>query len=86
MFLYNNVFKLCFALSGQEDGTVDFDGEIKITPFNMKEELEEGYFDKEGTYIFQKEEGVIKDQWLEDIDWIKVIFYFLPHHCKESYQ
>ncbi|CAL1290707.1 unnamed protein product [Larinioides sclopetarius] len=58
-------------LEGQEDGTIDFDGDIKITPFNMKEELEEGYFDKEGTYIFQKEEE-IKDQWLDDIDWIKV--------------
>lgn len=59
-------------LEGQEDGTIDFDGDIKITPFNMKEELEEGYFDKEGTYIFQKESDVIKDQWLDDIDWIKV--------------
>ncbi|XP_054710883.1 CD2 antigen cytoplasmic tail-binding protein 2-like [Uloborus diversus] len=59
-------------LEGQEDRTIDFDGEIKITPFNMKEELEEGYFDKEGTYIFNKEEDVIKDQWLDDIDWVKV--------------
>ncbi|KAF8763321.1 CD2 antigen cytoplasmic tail-binding protein 2 homolog [Argiope bruennichi] len=58
-------------LEGQEEGTIDYDGDIKITPFNMKEELEEGYFDKEGTYIFQKEEE-IKDQWLDDIDWIKV--------------
>lgn len=58
-------------LEGQEEGTVDFDGEIKITPFNMKEELEEGYFDKEGTYIFQKEDE-IKDQWLDDIDWVKI--------------
>ncbi|KAG8191248.1 hypothetical protein JTE90_003261 [Oedothorax gibbosus] len=59
-------------LEGQEDGTIDFDGEIKITPFNMKEELEEGYFDKEGTYIFQKDEDQIKDQWLDDIDWVKI--------------
>ncbi|XP_042906643.1 CD2 antigen cytoplasmic tail-binding protein 2 [Parasteatoda tepidariorum] len=59
-------------LEGQEDRTIDFDGEIRITPFNMKEELEEGYFDKDGTYIFQKEEDVVKDQWLDDIDWIKV--------------
>ncbi|GIY40088.1 CD2 antigen cytoplasmic tail-binding protein 2 homolog [Caerostris extrusa] len=56
---------------GQEDRTIDFDGEIKITPFNMKEELEEGYFDKEGTYIFKKEDE-IKDQWLDDIDWVKI--------------
>lgn len=38
----------------------------------MKEELEEGYFDKDGTYIFNKEKDVIKDQWLDDIDWVKV--------------
>lgn len=38
----------------------------------MKEELEEGYFDKEGTYIFNKETDQIKDQWLDDIDWVKV--------------
>ncbi|KFM74431.1 CD2 antigen cytoplasmic tail-binding protein 2, partial [Stegodyphus mimosarum] len=59
-------------LEGQEEGTIDYDGEIKITPFNMREELEEGFFDKEGTYIFNKEADVIKDQWLDDIDWIKV--------------
>ena len=28
---------------------------IAITPFNMREELEEGHFDKDGTYIFSKE-------------------------------
>lgn len=59
-------------MEGQEEGTIDYDGEIKITPFNMKEELEEGYFDKEGTYIFNKETELIKDQWLDDIDWVKV--------------
>ena len=33
---------------------MDFDGEIQITPFNMKEELEEGHFDKQGMYIYDK--------------------------------
>jgi len=28
---------------------------VKFTPFNMKEELEEGHFDSEGTYIFSKD-------------------------------
>ena len=60
-------------LSGQEDPTQEFDGEVQITPFNMKEEMEEGHFDKEGTYIFGKrEKDEIKDHWLDNIDWVKV--------------
>jgi hypothetical protein len=31
---------------GQEAKTKEFDDDIKLTPFNMKEELEEGDFDK----------------------------------------
>ena len=31
---------------GQEDNTMNFDGDIKITPFNLKEEQEEGSFRK----------------------------------------
>lgn len=34
---------------------MDFDEGIKITPFNMREEMEEGHFDKDGMYIFNKE-------------------------------
>ena len=30
-------------IEGQEDSTVDFDDGIKVTPFNLKEEMEEGY-------------------------------------------
>ena len=41
---------LCF--SGQEETTVDFDDGVRITPFNMREEMEEGHFDKDGMYIF----------------------------------
>ncbi len=40
---------------GQEDATIDYDEGIQITPFNMKDELEEGHFDSEGMYIFKKE-------------------------------
>ena len=29
-------------IEGQEDSTVDFDDGIKVTPFNLKEEMEEG--------------------------------------------
>ncbi|KAK7078865.1 CD2 antigen cytoplasmic tail-binding protein 2 [Halocaridina rubra] len=59
-------------IDGQEEGTLDFEGENRITPFNMKEELEEGHFDGDGFYHFKKETDKIKDAWLEDIDWIKV--------------
>lgn len=39
----------------------------------MKEEMEEGHFDKEGMYIFGKrEKDEIKDHWLDNIDWVKV--------------
>ncbi|XP_057370319.1 CD2 antigen cytoplasmic tail-binding protein 2 homolog [Daphnia carinata] len=60
-------------IEGQEDPTQEFDGEIQITPFNMKEEMEEGDIDKEGTYIFGKrEKDEVKDHWLDNIDWVKV--------------
>lgn len=58
-------------LGGQEEKTLEYDDDIKITPFNMNEELEEGHFDKEGTYIFHKEEE-IRDNWLDNIDWVQI--------------
>jgi len=61
---------LSFPL-GQEEGVVGQDGEIRITPFNMQEELEEGHFDKEGMYHWKKEKDV-QDNWLENIVWCKV--------------
>ena len=39
---------------GQEEATIDFDDTIQITPFNMREEMEEGHFDSTGTYIFDR--------------------------------
>ncbi|KAH9497637.1 CD2 antigen cytoplasmic tail-binding protein 2 [Dermatophagoides farinae] len=56
------------AIEGTERTTIEFDGDIKITPFNMDEELETGHFDKEGTYIFKKEND-IRDNWLDNINW-----------------
>lgn len=44
-----------FFFAGQEEATIDYDEGIKITPFNMKEELQTGHFDKQGTFIFDKE-------------------------------
>lgn len=42
-----------------------------FTAFNMKEELEEGHFDKEGHYLWKKEKQ-IRDNWLDNIDWVQV--------------
>ena len=58
-------------LEGQEDATIDYDEGIKITPFNLKEEMEEGHFDAEGNY-FEKKEEVIRDEWLDSLDWVKI--------------
>lgn len=60
------------AIDGTEKCTIEFDGDIKITPFNMDEELEDGHFDKEGTYIFKKESNSLKDNWLDNINWDRI--------------
>ncbi len=61
----------CDQIDGQERATIDRDGDIRITPFNMDEELEEGHFDKEGTYIPNKTDE-IHDNWLDRIDWLQI--------------
>uniref|UniRef100_A0A8C6T215 CD2 antigen cytoplasmic tail-binding protein 2 n=1 Tax=Neogobius melanostomus TaxID=47308 RepID=A0A8C6T215_9GOBI len=56
-------------VEGQENATIDYDEGVSITPFNLKEEMEEGYFDSEGNY-FIKKETQIRDNWLDNIDWV----------------
>ncbi|XP_076803036.1 CD2 antigen cytoplasmic tail-binding protein 2 homolog [Clavelina lepadiformis] len=57
---------------GEEDGDGDYDDDgTRITPFNLKEEMEEGDFDKSGHYHFSKEKE-IRDNWLDNIDWVKI--------------
>ncbi|XP_053681254.1 CD2 antigen cytoplasmic tail-binding protein 2 homolog [Anopheles nili] len=56
---------------GEEDGIARTDGEMKFTPFNMKEEMEEGHFDVDGHYLWKKSVDV-KDHWLDNIDWVKL--------------
>ncbi|XP_030040249.2 CD2 antigen cytoplasmic tail-binding protein 2 homolog [Manduca sexta] len=58
-------------IEGEEEGVGGIEGEITITPFNMKEELEEGHFDAQGHYQWKKQTE-IKDGWLDNIDWVKV--------------
>ena len=58
-------------IEGQEDDTVTLDGDIKITPFNLKEERQEGEFSKDGDFIWNKKDE-LKDAWLDNIDWVKI--------------
>ncbi|XP_025161057.1 CD2 antigen cytoplasmic tail-binding protein 2 homolog isoform X2 [Harpegnathos saltator] len=56
---------------GTEDGPSAPEANVGFTAFNMKEELEEGHFDKEGHYLWKKEKQ-IRDNWLDNIDWIQI--------------
>ncbi|XP_014607137.1 PREDICTED: CD2 antigen cytoplasmic tail-binding protein 2 homolog isoform X1 [Polistes canadensis] len=56
-------------IEGVEEGPTA--PEVGFTAFNMKDELEEGYFDKEGHYLWKKRKQ-IRDNWLDNIDWVQV--------------
>ncbi|KAM7371711.1 hypothetical protein PAMP_008923 [Pampus punctatissimus] len=58
-------------VEGQEGATIDFDEGVSITPFNLEEEMQEGHFDSEGNYFVKKEEQ-IRDNWLDNIDWVRI--------------
>ncbi|KAL4658212.1 CD2 antigen cytoplasmic tail-binding protein 2 [Arapaima gigas] len=58
-------------VEGQEEATIDCDEGVPITPFNLNEEMQEGHFDSEGNY-FVKKEDKIRDNWLDNIDWVKI--------------
>jgi len=59
-------------IEGQEDDSkVDKDGEVKITPFNLTEEREEGDFSVDGNFVWKKTTE-IQDAWLDNVDWVKV--------------
>lgn len=44
---------------GQEAKTKDFDDDIKITPFNMKDELDDGNIDTDGFYHWKSKNVII---------------------------
>lgn len=58
-------------IEGAEDGPSAPETNIGFTAFNMKEELEEGHFDKQGHYLWNKEKE-IRDNWLDNIDWMQI--------------
>ncbi|XP_076609650.1 CD2 antigen cytoplasmic tail-binding protein 2 [Chaetodon auriga] len=58
-------------VEGQEGATIDCDEGVPITPFNLDEEMQEGHFDSEGNYFIKKEQQ-IRDNWLDNIDWVRI--------------
>ncbi len=44
----------CLLSVGQEEGAVHYEEGVQITPFNMQDEMDEGHFDKDGMYIFDR--------------------------------
>lgn len=58
-------------IEGEEDGVSRQEGEIKMTAFNMQEEMEMGHFDRQGHFIWNNEKDV-RDNWLDNIDWQKI--------------
>eukprot|EP01135_Chromosphaera_perkinsii_P005525 Nk52_evm74s352 gene=Nk52_evmTU74s352 len=69
-----------YDVEGQEEMAAE-DSEA-LMPFNLKEEMEEGRFDKEGNYYFGvgKDEGSNEDEeegndaWADAVDWKKDVF------------
>lgn len=58
-------------IEGEEEGIARQEGEQRMTAFNMREELEEGHFDRDGHFIWKNEKEV-RDNWLDNIDWQKI--------------
>ncbi|CAF4428469.1 unnamed protein product, partial [Adineta steineri] len=44
---------------GQEGATIGFDDDVKITPFNIDEELEDGHYDETGCFHWKKKDVCI---------------------------
>jgi hypothetical protein len=66
---------------GVEDSTIERDGQIQITPFNLKDEEEEGHFAKDGNFIWnKKKDDEATDSWLENVDWGKVMLSITSSH------
>ncbi|CAF1094233.1 unnamed protein product [Rotaria sp. Silwood1] len=65
---------------GQEGATIGFDDDVKITPFNIDEELEEGHYDETGCFQWKKKDkDEVHDAWLDEIDWTNVKNYKLKN-------
>lgn len=58
-------------IEGEEEGISRQVEGVRMTAFNMKEEMEEGHFDKDGHFIWNNERE-IRDNWLDNVDWHKI--------------
>lgn len=56
---------------GEEEGISGQDDGVPLTAFNMREEMEEGHFDKQGHFIWNNEKE-IRDNWLDNINWQQI--------------
>jgi hypothetical protein len=56
-FLYEKIH--FFSEIGQERATIGFDDDVKITPFNIDEELDEGHYDETGCFQWKKKDVYI---------------------------
>lgn len=66
-FLTDILVLFCIA---QEKATIGFDDDVKITPFNIDEELEDGHYDETGCFRWNKKDV---SQW----KYIKLLVYGL---------
>lgn len=59
------------VLKAQEPSTVEQYDDIKVTPFNLDDEREEGDFDEAGNFTFKREskKDELYDTWAESVDW-----------------
>jgi len=59
-------------VEGEEEGPEEqFDEKgVQLEPFNLRAEMEEGYFDKDGNYVEsrRKDERPVRDAWLDEVD------------------
>ncbi|KAF5284465.1 hypothetical protein FQA39_LY17040 [Lamprigera yunnana] len=59
-------------IEGEEEGRPSTNiGREEFTSFNMREEMEEGHFDRDGHFIWKNEKEV-RDNWLDNIDWEEI--------------
>lgn len=58
-------------IEGEEEGISRQVEGVRMTAFNMKEEMEEGHFDRDGHFIWNNEKE-IRDNWLDNVDWHKI--------------
>jgi len=61
-------------VEGEEEEEPELsEGEAEMEPFNLRQEREEGYFDRSGHYVENRFEKGVQDAWLEEYDekWAK---------------